>query len=295
MKFDRETFLKNLESEEDVIVLRNVYGNTGQTVEIYPTKDTGGRYMGIIENPTREQLESGQMRFTLTKKSSSKVKNGTSFNLKDEHDKAYWDMIKHSPVIAYSFEEAQYSPSAMFYIYIESKVSKEAVSKEKRVHAAKSLIFDDSLDNLITRARVIGIDLNGDTLEAVQQIFLEMAMKTPEKIEQLYSANIATNILFYKALDNNIIFKGKDDLYRFENIIIGATIESAIEFITRKDKLDVLALIKDRVEGNTGGKSIINMSKEELVDYIKETREEYKSEDLTALKRPELIKLAANK
>jgi len=265
-QFDRFAYLEKLEKDTDVIVLHSLFSKE-QTALCEPTKDVRGKYYGLRENPNEDEKKKGGT--FLDRKDNLVLRHGTEFNLKDERDRAYWNMVKYSPLVAFTPEEGQYNRPARFVIYIEGNIAKDKVSKKILRNEAENLIIKDTIENLKNRLKVLGINMDNDGDNTVRNVLLEMADLNPEKIINLYDASIGVHMLVFEAIDNNIIFKNKDDFYQVANTLMGTSVDDVVAFLNRTNNEELLRYVKEAIHGDgSNEKPVIKMKTEELVKYL---------------------------
>ena len=289
---ERKAFIEELEKRVGVIRFKSAYGAKHQNpISVVPCKNRQGEFLGIIERPTDEQRKSGMV--LLTPRNSVSIDVTKSFDLSNKHDKAYWDFAKWDPAIGFNFEESQ-SPGVAYYVYIEEEVANDYVDKEEAILEVKMLIANDTLENLRNRVKILGFDMDTDSEKGIKRVLYELATKTPAKIKELYAAKLAVHLLFYKALDQHLIYKNNDGMFQFMNELIGSTKEDSIAFLSKKINDETLSLIKarmDDVDNPKEGQTVIKLSKPELVKYITDNSDNKVTEELS---RNDLMKVAGS-
>lgn len=259
------TKFKNLE-ETGKITIRSVYKIPEAHLEPVPDPVTGrwpdyvipvedGGVLTLTEKQ-RDAQEAGKVKYIGTNEKIT-IKDGTTFDLDDISDKAWWDAIKHSKLIArarYARDEnnnlivdgntKRYGVAA-FYVEVPGKDSEIKVSKRKKINQAESFIFKATRDEIYQKARLLGQNMNTFSEGEVQEYLLNIAAKDPNKIIELFTGeDIALRILFLDALENRVIVFAGNRVYQFANTILGSTQESALAFLKLPENSKVLGLLR---------------------------------------------------
>ena len=247
MDLIREEKIEKIE-QYDVITFRNIHGKNAGKQSFGPTKDSRtGEFLGI-PNYTKKQEEEAE-EFFLTKNSNIILEDGKELFIKNEKvDRAYWDMIKWNPEIAFSASEA-IANKVSYYIEVKELEHKVDLSRKITVNKAVNLILNDTHKELIFRARLLKLDMSEDTLETIQSTLIDIAETNPDRIIKLYDSNlIGVKLLFYKALDNNIIQKDGAGNYKYGINIIGVDEETSLTFLQHRDSEALLERLKNDVD-----------------------------------------------
>jgi len=289
-QFDRKAFLEKIEEKKGVIILHSLFNKEAKAL-CEPTKDVRGKFYGLREDPSEAEKAKGGT--FLTRKDNIELYHGIDFDLSNENDRAYWDMVKYSPLVAYKMEEAQYIRAARFVIYVEESIAEAKVDKKLLRNKAENLIIADTTENLRNRLKVLGIKMTGTDL-IIKDVMMDMADTNPSKIIALYDASIGVHLLIYKAIDENIIFLNKDKFYQVANTLMGTDIESVVSYLNKDKNSDLLEYVRDAIEGTGDEKPVIKMGKPELVKYLEDNIKVKEGEDrleYSDLSRGDLQKL----
>ena len=248
MELTREQKIEKIE-KYDVITFRNIHGKNAGKQSFGPTKNVKtGRFMGI-PNFTKKQEEDA-VSFFLDKHSNIELKDGKELVIHNEDgvDKAYWDMLKYSSEIAFSAKEAIANKVA-YYIEVKELEHKEGLDEKITVHKAVGLILNDTHSELIFRARMLKLDMENDPTETIKAVLIDIAEKNPAKIINLYAANlIGVKLLFYKAVDNNVITKDGAGKYKYDINILGVDEETSLTYLQHNDSKLLLERLKGDVD-----------------------------------------------
>jgi len=271
-----DQLLKKIESGEignGVITLLSVFGSNNAKYNVMPTKDpVTHEWLGI---PNVSEDERKSLGFHLKSDSNIILEHGITFNLKEKNSKAYWDMVKHSDIVKFTFEEAQNSPGAVFYIEMPSVENKKTVDHERLSNKAVGYILEDSYNDLKHRAIILNIEEPEDyDMETLQAMIIKLAKKNPNRIIDLYNSNVVSlKLLFYEALRKNIIIKQVDDegrnpIYKYGIQILGTSEEGALAYLTDKANTMLVEKIKEHYDRVTDGS--LFTQKEEFIVQDKE-------------------------
>lgn len=261
--------------EPNQIVLKSAYGKTGgQDYHILPCKDpkTGEYPPCVRESVIHQDGTIGQMILSaedLNARSASKgqivyipaevpiiVKHNTVFDLNKPLDRARWEAIKNSKLIAedrlqrdakgnYIIDGEQVSMAAngmakgrygLADLYVEHPgvVSKTKNDFRKLVAKAVNFVMEDSLDGMVKKCRLLEKDMSHANSNDVEDYLLTQAEKYPEKIINLYTGtDTANRLLIIDAMDKNIVVKRDGLLMYGDNIVLGGSIDSAVEYLSQ--------------------------------------------------------------
>jgi hypothetical protein len=185
------------------------------------------------------------------------VTDGTIFNLDKPMDKAKWEAIKHSPLIAPSREardsdgnllidgsKTKYG-KAVLYVEIPGRDTKLKNQKQRLIIKAQSHVIESSLEDKITKCKLLGKDMRNAYESDIEDYLLEYAKKAPNKIIDLYTgSDTELRMLFIDACNKAIIRK-KDGVYMYGDTIgLGVTDDACIIFMKEKQNQKVVELIK---------------------------------------------------
>lgn len=250
----------NLEQKENgtptakIITLRGVY-KTKRTVQ--PAFDPAtGWYAGVerISEDAKKDLTYyitvGETGDKARLNTSLTLEDGMTFDLSKEVDAINWNWVKHLPAVSHSFEDAQKSKLAEFYVLIEGR---EAQKKNKEIslrHKAVQLVLEDSPVNYENRALLLGHDMKGENPEIVKEFLLEMAdtKKSCARVIEIYTSNsLNIQLLYLKAKQKNIITSTPNGAVKYGSQILGMSDEGAIVFLQSKENREVVTLLEKEV------------------------------------------------
>lgn len=267
--------------EENIIVLKSAYGKTsGQTFHILPCKDpVTGDYPEHVRPCTVDAQGHVQMILSekdLNERTKGKifipadvpiiVQHNTTFDLSKPVEKAQWEAIKNSKLIApdrfskdskgnYIVDGEKVSVSAngmakgrygLADLYIEHPglMAKSKNDFRKQVAKAVNLIMSDSLDGMVKKCRLLEKDMSHANSNDVEDYLFSQAEKNPDKIIDLYTgSNAANRLLVIDALEKNVLVKREGVIMYGDSIVLGSSIDSAIVYLTSPTGLKIKELI----------------------------------------------------
>jgi len=242
------------------IVLRSVYGKVVKYY-IQPCKDPKtGRYPdhvkpvdshGDIRLSDKEKNEEGVTKHFIGENETFVIEDGTVFNLDDLYQKAIWEAIKNSVLIAPSrtaknsngdllidgtVDPKSTNPrygQAELYIDRPGLQAQQRVGKKKKYRDALTWILDDErgYEGRLIRAKILGRDMKNQPDVDVTDFLCQIAEKDPDKIISLYTGDdISLRILFIDAKSKRIITY-KNKAYNYGENVIAATDEAVITWM----------------------------------------------------------------
>ena len=100
-----------------------------------------------------------------------------------------------------------------------------------KVINALSYIYEDSEADRIKKAKVLGRNLSVAYPADVLDFLIETAEKEPKKIIDLYEGeDWKMHLFLLDAIERNVISK-KDGIYRYDDKMLGGSIEACITFL----------------------------------------------------------------
>lgn len=256
----------------NIIILRSVYGKVGQTYFMNPCPDPKtGRYCEYVRNVDKFGdliLLEGDKKPNAVyygKNHVFKIHDGTQFNLKDPHDKAAWECIKNSPLIAKSRDAkdvkgnllidgargeglGQYNARygvAELYIENPGVESTNRINKRQTIHQAETWIFNDEkgAQGRLLRARLLGRDMKNAPDTEVMEFLLDIAKTNPQKIINVYTGtDTSLRLLFMDAKDRQVIVV-KNKVYMYNDIALGVSDDAVIAFLGEAKNQKLVDLI----------------------------------------------------
>lgn len=181
------------------------------------------------------------------------VTHGQVFNMEIPIQKAQWEAIQNSKLIASDrfakndrgefvidgtrpVEGSHRVPRAKhglaeLYIVRPGKEATARVNVEKIIHEAKSLIFDDTFQHKLLICRLFDKDMSHAHPSDVDSYLLTQAQKYPEKVKKFYQSEEASiRLLIIGAQDKGIITRREDGFY-YSDIKLGSNIDLVVNTI----------------------------------------------------------------
>ena len=219
--------LENGTTSDKIIVLKSIFKQGRLTLQ--PVFDPKTRwYMGV--DRLSEEDKKG-LTYWVEPTSKIRLEEGTEFNLNDDIDNLNWRWVKHSPRIAESFEAAQRSKVALFYVHVEEQEAEASVKTSSILYTALKYVMEDDPVNYMDRVRLLGVDMKGSSPMVVKDYLLAEAKREPNNVINAYTSNtVSLQLLFYKGLDAAII-KSDNGVYKYGTQILGVSIEASVAFM----------------------------------------------------------------
>ena len=239
---------------ENIITLRSVYGKVGQIYFIQPcanprtgklpacvkTVDSHGDM--LLSEDELKRMNEGIVHF-IPADATFEIVDGTTYDLSDVVDKAKWESIEYCNWIAkdrYQRDEqgnliidggAKRYGVADLYVERLGEITKAKVDKKHYVYRALSYIYEDSETERIKKCRVLGRNLNTAVPADILDYLIEIAEKNPKKIIDLYEGeDWKMHLFLLDAIDHGVI-RRSDGIYKYDEKMLGGSIESTIEFL----------------------------------------------------------------
>jgi hypothetical protein len=157
---------------------------------------------------------------------------------------------------------------ADLYIERPGEITKAKVSKKQIVFRASSYIYDDSESDRVKKAKVLGRNLSNAATADVLDFLLEVAEKNPQKIIDLYEGeDWKMHLFILDAIDRGVIRK-KDNIYNYDDKMIGGSIESVISFLRDVRYKQLVDSIKRETYPNLLTKQEITQLENSMTDDI---------------------------
>ena len=236
------------------IILRSVYGKVNKKYYINPCPDPRtGRLPQcvrlvdsngdmILSEDDRKKMNSGTAHFVPANHVFI-IEDGTRFDISDVVDRANWEAIENCNWIAKNRSERDASGNlvidgdsrkygaADLYVEYPGQITKVKVDKKAVVFKALSYIYEDSEADRIKKAKVLGRNLSVAYPADVLDFLIETAEKEPKKIIDLYEGeDWKMHLFLLDAIERNVISK-KDGIYRYDDKMLGGSIEACITFL----------------------------------------------------------------
>lgn len=254
--------------ESNLIVIKSSFNKTpNQVYKISPCPDNKGMYAKcvrkvdahgdmILSESDKQAMSSDPDVVFIPENEPIVVQHGTTFDLNVPLQKAQWEAIKNSKMIAkdrtardengefiidggksivdkYDNPRGRYG-LAELYIEHPGKAAETRVNIAKLIHKAEGLIFADTLQHQILICKLFEKDMSHAHPSDVEEYLLTQARKYPEKLIKFYSAEESSiRLLILTAKEKGIIVTKQDGMY-YADIKLG----SNLDLVTERLKLD---------------------------------------------------------
>ena len=265
--------------EDKVIVLRAVYKITEAIV--FPAMDSNKWFHGVLRRPINDTSDWYIEKPELT---STLLKEGKRFDLNNLAEAITWNWVKQLTTVTGSFNEAQMSPAAMFYVEEPGMLDRIKITKGELKSEAYVLISGEASSNYISRALIIGEDFTGSPSSAAHAYLLDLADSNPEKIIKSYKLkDISLRLTVLGAIRKGIITK-ESGIFFFGEEVLGRSVDSVVGLLKQVDMSNIKKAItrslgdEDNSELHESdetietralleeGKTIISKKEQDLVD-----------------------------
>lgn len=266
---------ENLES--NLIVIKGAFDKTpGQEYKIAPCKMPNGSFPACVRKTnangdmilTDEDIKkwnAGEAVF-IPEDQPIVVHHGSTFDLDDPLQKAQWEAIKNSRLIAKERDErdingdltidggksiidAHDNPRGRYglaELYIErpGRSAQARVKIAKLIHEAEDLVLNDSLSHQIMICKLFEKDMSHAHPSDVEDFLWQQASKNPEKVIKFYNTEESSNrLLVLVAQDKGVVVKKQDGLY-YADIKLGSSLDFAVDYLKASENKALRDAIK---------------------------------------------------
>lgn len=278
------------------IILRSVYGKVSQKYFIQPCPNPKTGRLPECVKPVKGDPNKGPTEMILSEKDIDQmskgekhfvaadhvfiIEDGTTFNLDDIVDKAHWEAIEHCNWIAkdrYQRDEkgdliidggARRYGIADLYVDRPGEVTKAKVNKKTLVFRALTYIYEDSESERIKKCKVLGRNLSTANPADILDYLIETAEKNPKKIIDLYeNEDWKMHLFILDAIDKHVI-KRADGIYKYEDKMLGGSIEATITFMRDVRYKKITDSIKRETYPNMMTKAEISELQDKITEGI---------------------------
>ena len=262
---------------DNIIILRSVYDKvSNMKYYIEPCKDPK---TGLYPACVRKVNSSGDM--ILSEKDRTEyaegravffpedhlftIVSGKKYDLSNPYDKAEWECVKNSKIIAKDRNEKDSKGNfvidgikarpnnpgrngiAELYIDRPGLDTARRVSKAKLRNQAENFILNDErgIDGQLNMALILGKDMSNQPAADVIDFLMRIAEKDPEKIIGLYTGGDTNlRLLFINAKKKHVSYI-KKKLYLYgDSVVLGATDDAVLAWMKDPRNQKVLELIQ---------------------------------------------------
>ena len=208
---------------------------------------------------SEEERNSPEAKYFLPEDMDIVVTEGTTFNLADPLDFNKWEAIKDSDLIVpmrdardangvllIDGDKKRYG-IAEIYVDVAGEDSERMINRRKKIWEAEQFIYNDSMNGILTKCRLLGRNMRNAPLADAQAYLLETADKTPDRIIDLYTGqDSGLQLLLLDAKEKNIIRK-VNGWFMYGDTNLGATDEAAIMYLKTPMNKPMLDALKKHV------------------------------------------------
>lgn len=241
------------------IIIKSVYGKVNQIYFIQPCPNPKTLRLPDCVRPVKGDPNQGPTEMILSEDDIDQMSkglkhfipadhvfeivDGTKFDLDDIVDNAKWEAIKHCNWIAKDRSERDSMGDliidggkkrygvADLYVERPGEFVKSKNDKKIYTYRALSYVYEDSESERIKKARVLGRNLVNAAPADVLDFLIETAEKTPKKIIDIYEGeDWKMHLFILDAVDRGVI-KRSDNIYKYEDKMLGGSIDSVIIFL----------------------------------------------------------------
>lgn len=230
----------------DIVILRSVYGKLGQKYFIQPVPDPRtGRLPScvrsinsngdmILSESDLEEMSKGTAHYVPANKVFV-IEDGFKLDTSDLIEGAYWKCIENCSIIAKDLidinGDSKHYGKAELYVERPGEAAKTRVTKKTLRFKAESYIHEDSEANRIQKCKVLGRDLTHAIPADILDYMISIAESNPQKIIDLYEGeDWKMHLFILDAIDRGVI-KRSDGIYKYDDKLLGASVESTITFL----------------------------------------------------------------
>ena len=289
----------------EIIVLQSAYNKTpGQVYYIQPCVDPAtGEYPScvrevsdekthkmILSESDKEDQKKGVVFIPVSK--AIRVQHGTTFDLSVPRQRAEWEAIKNSSMIAQ--DRMEKTPTgdyvidgekpyitetgmikgrygkADLYVFKPGIAAKNRNTMKELIYKATGLVLNDpaGLAGWITKCKLLEKDMSRSNENDIKDYLLTQAEKYPEKIIELYTGTTTQiRLLLIEAINKHIVVKRQGLIIYSDDIVLGASMDAAVAYLSQPEHLQVKKLIEQETFPN-----LFKQSKEEASEERTTTR-----------------------
>lgn len=237
--------LENGTTTDKIIEIKSIYKN-GKTM-VQPVKDPLANWYKGVERLSDDDKR--HRNFWVEPSTTFTLKDGVIFDLNKVEHKVTWAWIKHQPCLALSYEECQRLPNAEFYVHMRSNEAQKRISIKKLKAKATRLIFDDPASNYQLRTKLLGVNMDGEKeIDVILDFLLDQADSAPLKVIKIYEDKlISLRMLLISAIEKNKVLIDPSGAYRYGNLYLGMSEDSAVEWLNSSDNTSTTKLLEQEV------------------------------------------------
>lgn len=254
-----------MKEQPNLIIIRSVYGKVNQSYILNPcVNPSTNAYADCVRNVDKN----GDMILSEKDKSSGnifipmnmeiEVQDGTVFDLNIPVQRAKWEAIKHSSLIAperFAHDAmgeliidggARRYGKAVLYVEQPGKLTQTRVNKAKLQTKALNFVFNDTTEGQLTKCKLLGKNMQYAYPSDVEDFLTEQAKRNPQKIIDLYTgSNTELRMLFIDALNKGVIREKQGVFMYGDKIALGVTDEAVLAYFKQPANKKILDFITE--------------------------------------------------
>lgn len=230
---------------DKIIEIKSIYKNGKTTVQ--PVRDPlTGWYKGLKKLSDEEKKK---LNYTVEPTNKFILRDGVILDLNKEEHRTIWEWVKYQPCLAGSYDECQTTNGAEFYVNLRNKEAAKRIETRLLKYKAIEYILNDNPANYPLRAKLFGYNMDNEKEPAIVKDFLlDQAEQLPEKIISIYEdKHLSIRMLVLAALEKHKIVIDQTGLYRYGRISLGMSETSAVDFLSRSENKDTIAMLEQEV------------------------------------------------
>jgi len=233
--------LENGTPGDKILEIKSIYKNGKTTV--MPVRDPmSGWYKGV---PRLSEDDKRKLKFWAEPDAKFILKEGVTLDLNNEEHKVIWGWLKYQPALAMSYDECQMTPGAEFYIHQRHKEAIKNVDRKRLKFKAIQYVTQDNPVNYPLRAKLFGVNMDGEDPIVIEDFLLDRAESEPARIVKLYEDKfVSLRMLLLEALEKHKIVIDPSGAYRYGNIFLGMSEDSAIDWMNSPENRTTVNLIE---------------------------------------------------
>jgi hypothetical protein len=251
---------------DNIIIIRSVFGKVEQSFFIQPcpnpktgqlpahVKPINSNGDMILSEKDRTEMSLGAI--FIAADEAIEIVDGTMFDLDNDYQKARWEAIQYSKLIATertaTNEQGEFLIDggqkrygiADLYIQRPGEDTKIKNTKKRLVIKAQSFVLEDSQDGRVTKCKLLGKEMGSAHYSDVEDYLLSIAEKTPNKIIDLYTGtDTEVRMLLIDALKAGVILI-KSGIYTYGDYVnLGVTENAAVAWLKQQGNAKLVAEI----------------------------------------------------
>ena len=242
---------------DNIIIIRSVYGKVNQSYYIQPcanpktgqlpthVKPINSNGDMILSEKDRHEMSEGVI--FIPSDEAIEIVDGTIFDLDVPYQKARWEAIEFSKLIAKERTATNEQGELLIdggqkrygladlYIERPGEETKIKNSKKRLVIKAQNFVLEDSQDGRVTKCKLLGKEMGNAHYSDVEDYLLSIAEKTPNKIIDLYTGtDTEIRMLLIDSIKKGVILI-KNGIYTYGDYInLGVTENAALAWLKQQ-------------------------------------------------------------